>query len=559
MSVIAQFEKALSRKIIWSRLLDKDDSGRTEFKHEFVERLRIYPHAMRQQNAYYSPTKVALLFGYFQASEQWSGNNVPGSAIFTCLSPDIVAHEVTHAILDSLHPYLRKDTNYDMLAFHEGFADIIALLQRFTFQTVVEDQIRISRGDLLSSHNFLGDLAIQFGQAVSGNRRALRSFLVEKDVDGKIQLVKPDPVKYRTIEDPHTRGGLLVAAVFDAFVRLYRYRVADLIRLASGGSGILDQGEIDPDLVKRLAAEACEIANKLMLTCIRALDYCPPLDLNFGDYLRALITADVEHNPEDEEGLRFALLESFRAWGIVPEDVNTYSVASLMWKNPEENYNNKSHLEALGKSLRYIFGAGEADDPRQRANSNVVQSMERVLRENNRRQIFKESGFLSAAVHNMFGYKFQYYIKGVEKVLGMNFNAITYQFHDEVFDQDITLKSEGRDVFQVYKCRPLIRYNGRDGYAYKILIITFLQKIFVNLKNSPYEEFFPNGQCDFRGGATLIIDLSSFEIKYCIVKSISSSERLKLQLKYAMNRSSEEQNAALLMQDDEPFAALHIH
>jgi hypothetical protein len=159
----------------------------------------------------------------------------------------------------------------------------------------------------------------------------------------------------------------------------------------------------------------------------------------------------------------------------------------------------------------------------------------------------------------MFGYKFQYYIKGVEQVLGMNFNAITYQFHDEVFDQDITLKSVGRDVFQVYKCRPLIRYNGRDGYAYKILIITFLQKIFVNLKNSPYEEFFPDGQCDFRGGATLIIDLSSFEIKYCIVKSISSSERLKLQLKYAMNRSSEEQNAALLMQGDEPFAALHIH
>jgi hypothetical protein len=555
MSVIAQFEKALSRKIIWTRQVN-DETGRKDFINKFVEKLRVYPHAMRQQNAYYSPAKVALLFGYFQASEQWSGYNVPGSAIFTCLSPDIVAHEVTHAILDSLHPYLRKDTNSDMLAFHEGFADIIALLQRFTFQTVVQDQIRISRGDLLSSHNFLGDLAIQFGQAVSGNRRALRSFLVEKDNEGKIQLVKPDPAKYRTIEDPHTRGGLLVAAVFDAFVRLYRYKVADLVRLASGGTGILDQGEIDPDLVKRLSVEACEIANKLMLTCIRALDYCPPLDLNFGDYLRALITADVEHNPEDEEGLRFALLESFRAWGIVPHDVNTYSVGSLMWKSPREHYENTGQPEALEKSLRNIFAADNSDDPSQRVNSAAAQSMERVLRENNRRQIFEESTFLSAQVHNMFDNKF---IKGVEQVLGMNFSPITYQFDDDIFGQKITLKAERRDKFQVYKCRPLIRYNSRDGYAYKILIITFLQKTHVNLKNSPYEEFFTDGQCDFQGGATLIIDLSSFSIKYCIKKSISSPERLKLQLKYAMNRSSEEQNAALLMQNDEPFAALHIH
>jgi len=305
MSVIEQFEKALGRKIIFSRLIEKGDEGRTEYHHEFVEKLRIYPHAMRQQNAFYSPDKVALLFGYFQAQGWWTGNNIPGSAIFTCLSPDIVAHEITHAILDSIHPYLRKDTNPDMPAFHEGFADIIALLQRFTFTSVVEEQIRLSRGDLLSPLNLLGDLAIQFGQSVSENRRALRSFLVENDKDGKIKLVQPDPNKYHTETEPHTRGGLLVAAVFDAFTRLYKFKVADLIRLASNGSGILAQGEIDPDLVKRLSQEACDIANKLMLICIRALDYCPPVDLTFGDFLRAMITADVEHNPDDEGGLRF--------------------------------------------------------------------------------------------------------------------------------------------------------------------------------------------------------------------------------------------------------------
>ena len=33
----------------------------------FVRRLRIYAHALRERNAYYSPDKKALLFGYFPA------------------------------------------------------------------------------------------------------------------------------------------------------------------------------------------------------------------------------------------------------------------------------------------------------------------------------------------------------------------------------------------------------------------------------------------------------------------------------------------------------------
>jgi hypothetical protein len=268
----------------------------------------------------------------------------------------------------------------------------------------------------------------------------------------------------------------------------------------------------------------------------------------------------VEHNPEDGDGLRFALLESFRAWGIVPLDVNTYSVDSLMWKSPKEYYGEDSQYpDTLKKSLQYVFAPGEVSKSGRGANNEVAQSMEKVLREDDRERIFTQSRVLSAAVHNMFGDKFKFYLKGIERILGMNFETINYEFFDELFNTNIKLTAKKRDVFQVYKCRPLIRYNSRDGYSYKILIITFLQKIYVNLKGSPYEEFFPDGQYDFRGGATLIVDLSNYDVKYCIVKNISSSQRLKAQLKYAMDRTSDEENAALLMQDEEPFAALHIH
>lgn len=563
MSIISQFERALGRKVIWSRMIEKKDQhDTTTYIHEFIPQIRIYPHAMRQQNAYYSPEKNALLFGYFQAANSWHGNNVPGGAIFTCLSPDIVAHETAHAILHSLHPYLTRDTNVDMLAFHEGFADIIALLQRFTFRSVVEDQIRNSRGDLLSPENMLGDLAIQFGQAVSGNRRALRSFLIEKNKDGKWQRIEPDPAKIHLVMEPHSRGGLLVAAVFDAFANLYKYRTSDLIRLASDGTGILEQGEIDPDLVKRLSREACEIADNLMMICIRALDYCPPADLSFGDYLRAIVTADVEHNPDDEEGVRYAIMESFRKWGIIPDDVNTFSVESLRWDAPSNYYTKYQKYDELTGTIKFIFEGSYKDKVNQHI-SEVLQSIERILRENNREIIFEQTQKLAAFVHDLFNYKLQNIVEpGTETLLGMDFTHITYK-HIETDDKGnekiTTLKAKARNSFQVYKCRPMIISDQKSGNTRKVMVIMFLQKVYVDLKGSPYQGFFPNDQYAFRGGSSLIIDMANYEIKYAISKSVKGSERLFKQLDYAIENLSDGDNAALLMQGSEPFASLHNH
>jgi len=64
--------------------------------------------------------------------------------------------------------------------------------------------------------------------------------------------------------------------------------------------------------------------------CIRAIDYCPPFDITFGDFLRAVITADVDINPEDAEGYRVAFVESFRSWGIYPPGIRAMSVESLI-------------------------------------------------------------------------------------------------------------------------------------------------------------------------------------------------------------------------------------
>ena len=297
MTTIHHFEKALGRVVFWSNRWEFEKGS---INDQFVRRLRIYPHALRDQNAYYSPDKKALLFGYFPVMRKDS-TNTPGTLIFTCLSHDIIAHEVTHALLDGVHPRFNEPTNPDVHAFHEAFSDIVALFQHFSYQSVLEHEIQKTRGNL-ETETLLSQLAQQFGLAI-GRGSALRDALGEFDHEsGEWRPRKPNPHAMDEVFQAHARGGILVAAIFRAFLLIYRSRTADLFRIATQGTGVLPDGAIHPDLTRRLAREASKCAGRVLQMCIRAIDYCPPVDITFGDFLRGVITADLDVAPEDEGG-----------------------------------------------------------------------------------------------------------------------------------------------------------------------------------------------------------------------------------------------------------------
>ena len=176
MRTIDRFERALGRKALWARRRPAKE-GEAAPDNGYVRALRIYPHALRDANAYYDPEKIALLFGYFPAADS-SGSVVSGSVIFGVVAHDIVAHETTHALLDGLHPRYSERTNVDMAAFHEAFADIVALFQHFSMPESLTRQIRRAQGSTADIGRRLGQLAQQFGQAM-GLHGALRRFVGE--------------------------------------------------------------------------------------------------------------------------------------------------------------------------------------------------------------------------------------------------------------------------------------------------------------------------------------------------------------------------------------------
>ncbi|HEX8393542.1 MAG TPA: hypothetical protein VF665_14455 [Longimicrobium sp.] len=533
--------------------------------YEYVPRLRLYPHAMRQANAYYSPQKKALLFGYFPASENAPGSHYPGGIVFTALSHDVVAHEVTHALLDGMHRRFVEDTHPDGLAFHEAFADIVALFQHFTFPEVLRQQIGRTRGDL-ASQSLLGQLAHQFGQAI-GSHGALRDALGQVDSEtGRWEPQRPNPDDYLNVREPHARGAILVAAVFDAFLSIYGSRVSDLFRIATGGTGVLGSGSLHPDLVNRLASEAAKAARHVLNMCIRALDYCPPVDITFGDYLRALVTADYELVRDDDRGYRLAFIEAFRRRGIYPRDLRTLSEDTLRWSAQAEEV--KCDLEPLCEVLR-----------------DFVQRNTYITAENQEPDWWAGMGGNQSPAWSTLSERERIFwtMEHYGMLLNRRINAKLYAGEREAFARLTGLFLSTRNPpqglrpgargprFEVHSIRPAVRV-GPDGdlLSEVIICITQSRKVPLDPEAQPSSAWYEStsdmdGNSEipgftFRGGCTLILDLESQQLRYAVVKRIDSENRLRRQRTYRSGGESPGLRMTYFgsVQDDiEPFALLH--
>jgi hypothetical protein len=231
--------------------------------------------------------------------------------------------------------------NPDVLGFHEGFSDVVALLQHFSFPEVVAAGLRDARGSL-SQAALLTGLAREFGYATSqrGSVRPLRSavdveHIATFDADALATAGATDgPLAYKPDMKPHQMGTVLVSAIFEAFATVFRRKSARYLEVAGVRSEDVGRVPMSEALIRIIAQEASDIAGHFLDICIRAIDYCPPVDMDLGEYLRALVTADIDVVPDDRWCYREALLRSFQRRRIFPANIKFMSEDAVRWQPP---------------------------------------------------------------------------------------------------------------------------------------------------------------------------------------------------------------------------------
>ena len=286
---LSLFEQVLGRRVQWRNRRSQ---------------LFLVPAAFVSANAHYSPQEGAVYFGYLPANE--AGD----PAFYTCLSHDIVTHEVTHAILDGLRPRFLEASLPDQRAFHEAIADIVAMLSVLSFEKMLQVHLDphdtgtvsaevVGGVDRLRKSDVLG-LAIDLADRTSSDPRvrALRRSVTRRPED------VADWAHDERFVEPHLRGEILVAVVMDTFVRMWDRRIAVFRK---------DRSHIPTD---RVCEEGAKAASHLLAMVIRSLDYLPPVEVEFGDVYDAIIVADETVAPDDSHNYRGALTAAFESWGI---------------------------------------------------------------------------------------------------------------------------------------------------------------------------------------------------------------------------------------------------
>ena len=451
MTTYAIFRAALGRELSW---------GFPDSK------LNLVPHAFEEANAQYVRDRKALLFGWYKV-EASNRVDMPGGAlIFSCLSHDVIAHELTHALLDGLRVRFDRASNPDVGGFHEGFADLVAMLQRFTYRNVVRSIILNTHGDLTKAGEWS---RLVYELARGKGTSALRSI----DLAGAH--------RYNPQAEEHELGTILVSALLDAFVTIYTHKAAGFIRLATGGRKSLSEGEaMSADLLNELTHTASRLAGHLLTMCIRAIDYCPPVDITLGEYLRALITADFDLVPDDIWSYREALIDAFRKRHIFPGSVPALSEDALLWDRPRH----KIVIPGLNfGELRFSADPGCAADAAE------------VLRQ----------------------------ARLIGETICLPENLDTFGLADP---KDKYFAPDKVDPPVIESVRSLRRV-GPDGQLAFGLVAEVIQRRFVQ-GGGGYPSF------TFRGGATIIFG-GEGEVRYVIAKSVKSETRLMRQRDYTMN------------------------
>ncbi len=238
-----------------------------------------------QENAQYFRDNKEIRLCYFDSAE---------TRVYTSSSPDIVAHEVAHAILDGIAPDLLDCPLYDTYAIHEAVADLTAMFLSFEMNHYTDHLLDKYDGDLSKAKEF-GWIAEQFGAEMtdSGNEHYLRSLYSEYSFRGDWGTLANE-------RDHYEISQVLSGAIFSALIQEYERE-----------SSIPEKNDQPRGLSLFIAG------NKVRRLLCRGLDYLPLGEVNIFDLAYSIIHADKISFPNNEDAhIRSFMLEQFIKRGI---------------------------------------------------------------------------------------------------------------------------------------------------------------------------------------------------------------------------------------------------
>lgn len=266
-----------------------------------VPQLLIVPRAGEMANAFYYRDAHCVQFFFVTLNNK---------IIFTCLSRDIVAHEMGHAIIDGINPDLLDACTPQSLAIHEAIADLTACLMAFESHTLRKYVLKEKDGKIEDSSVF-SSIGEELGKLLK-HKYGLRNLNNKKDLkSGKVS---------RT--EPHELSQVLSGALYKVLIKIYNGLIDRYVKekrelllrdVLSQWAPILKE-EIVPISGYSLA-KATERFQRMIF---RALDYLPPGEVSFADYGRAIIAVDSIAYQKNKK-MRNWIIKEFLERGIIQD------------------------------------------------------------------------------------------------------------------------------------------------------------------------------------------------------------------------------------------------
>lgn len=194
-------------------------------------------------------------------------DTVGGRTFFSGESPDVICHEMGHAVLDAIRPQLFDAQTIEAAAFHESFGDMSAMLSALQIPSYRE-AVFTETGGMLNRASRLSRLAEQLGAAIRIQhpdlvdadclRNAANSFFYRDP-----QTLPPSAPAAQLSSEPHSFSRVFTAAFLDLLAGVFKLQgnapsADDLVATSQDAARLLVAGILDapvvPDYYSQVAA-----------------------------------------------------------------------------------------------------------------------------------------------------------------------------------------------------------------------------------------------------------------------------------------------------------------